>query len=133
MGVEQKRGEGHKDFKKVHQGVGTLKKWGGGVLEPPYEPCLNSIPTRILKLFKNDISGQLADIFNISFSTCILPLGDIQLLCYHKMITIQTFLPLVCTFLILVTTPTTCKCSKLYISPPPIPYKNSKLYDFIIS
>ena len=29
----------------------------------------NSIPTRILKLPKNDISTQLIDIFNISFST----------------------------------------------------------------
>ena len=33
----------------------------------------NSIPTRILKLLKNDISTQLADIFNISFSTGIIP------------------------------------------------------------
>ena len=31
----------------------------------------NSIPTRILKLLKNDISTQLADIFNISFSAAI--------------------------------------------------------------
>ena len=31
----------------------------------------NSIPTRILKLLKNDIFTQLADIFNISFSTGI--------------------------------------------------------------
>ena len=29
----------------------------------------NSIPTKILNLLKNDISSQLADIFNISFST----------------------------------------------------------------
>ena len=29
----------------------------------------NSIPTKILKLLKNDISSQLADIFNIPFST----------------------------------------------------------------
>ena len=29
----------------------------------------NSIPTRILKLLKNDISTQLTDIFNIPFST----------------------------------------------------------------
>ena len=33
----------------------------------------NSIPTRILKLLKNDISTQLADIFNISFSTGVFP------------------------------------------------------------
>ena len=33
----------------------------------------NSIPTRILKLLKNDISTQLADIFNISFSTGVSP------------------------------------------------------------
>ena len=32
-----------------------------------------SIPTRILKLLKNDISTQLADIFNISFSTGVFP------------------------------------------------------------
>ena len=31
----------------------------------------NSIPTRILKLLKNDTSTQLADIFNISFSTVV--------------------------------------------------------------
>ena len=33
----------------------------------------NSIPTRILKLLKNNISTQLADIFNISFSTGVFP------------------------------------------------------------
>ena len=33
----------------------------------------NSIPTRILKLLKNDISTQLADICNISFSTGVFP------------------------------------------------------------
>ena len=33
----------------------------------------NSIPTRILKLLKNDISTQLTDIFNISFSTGVFP------------------------------------------------------------
>ena len=32
----------------------------------------NSIPTRILKQLTNNISGQLADILNISFSTGIL-------------------------------------------------------------
>ena len=29
----------------------------------------NNIPTKILKLFKNDISSQLRDIFNSSFSS----------------------------------------------------------------
>ena len=33
----------------------------------------NSIPARILKLLKNDTSTQLADIFNISFSTGVFP------------------------------------------------------------
>ena len=33
----------------------------------------NSIPTKILKLLKNDISSQLGDIFNISFSTGVYP------------------------------------------------------------
>ena len=33
----------------------------------------NSIPTKILKLLKNDISSQLADIFNISLSTGTFP------------------------------------------------------------
>ena len=33
----------------------------------------NSVPTRILKLLKNDISTQLSDIFNISFSTGVFP------------------------------------------------------------
>ena len=33
----------------------------------------NSIPTKILKLLKNDIFSQLADIFNISFSTGVCP------------------------------------------------------------
>ena len=33
----------------------------------------NSIPIKILKLLKNDISSQLADIFNISFSTGVFP------------------------------------------------------------
>ena len=34
----------------------------------------NSLPTKILKLLKNDISSQLADIFNISFSSGIFSL-----------------------------------------------------------
>ena len=33
----------------------------------------NSIPTKILKLLKNDISGQLVDIFNMSFTSGIFP------------------------------------------------------------
>ena len=33
----------------------------------------NSIPTKILKLLKNDISAQLPDIFNASFSTGVFP------------------------------------------------------------
>ena len=33
----------------------------------------NSIPTKVLKLLKNDISSQLSEIFNISFSFSILP------------------------------------------------------------
>ena len=33
----------------------------------------NSIPAKILKLLKNDIFSQLADIFNISFSTGVCP------------------------------------------------------------
>ena len=33
----------------------------------------NSIPIKILKLIKNDISSQLADIFNTSFSTGVFP------------------------------------------------------------
>ena len=33
----------------------------------------NSIPTKVLKLLKNDISSQLSEIFNISFSSGISP------------------------------------------------------------
>ena len=33
----------------------------------------NSIATKILKLLKNDISTQLSDIFNVSFSTGVFP------------------------------------------------------------
>ena len=33
----------------------------------------NSIPTKILKLLKNDISIQLSDIFNVFFSTGVFP------------------------------------------------------------
>ena len=35
--------------------------------------CPNSIPTRILKLLKKDISTQLVDIFNLSFFSGIYP------------------------------------------------------------
>ena len=33
----------------------------------------NSIPTKVLKLLKNDISTQLSEIFNISFSSGVFP------------------------------------------------------------
>ena len=33
----------------------------------------NNIPTKILKLLINDISTQLSDIFNVSFSTGVFP------------------------------------------------------------
>ena len=33
----------------------------------------NSIPTKILKLLKNNISSQLSEIFNISFSSGVFP------------------------------------------------------------
>ena len=33
----------------------------------------NSIPTKILKLLKNDISSQLSELFNISFSSGVFP------------------------------------------------------------
>ena len=33
----------------------------------------NSIPTKILKLLKNNISVQLSDIFNVFFSTGVFP------------------------------------------------------------
>ena len=32
------------------------------------------MPTKILKLLKNDISSQLADIFNMSFSKRVFPM-----------------------------------------------------------
>ena len=35
----------------------------------------NGLPTKILKLLKNDISLQLTYIFNLSFSTGVFPLG----------------------------------------------------------
>ena len=34
---------------------------------------LNSIPTKVLKVLKNDISSQLSEIFNISFSSVVFP------------------------------------------------------------
>ena len=33
----------------------------------------NSLPTKILKLLKNDISAHLADVFNLSFSSGVFP------------------------------------------------------------
>ena len=36
-------------------------------------PCPNSIPTKILKLLKDEISSHLSDIYNISFSMGIFP------------------------------------------------------------
>ena len=41
-------------------------------LDPNKSTGPNSIPTKILKLLKNDIS-QLSDIFNVSFSTGVFP------------------------------------------------------------
>ena len=44
------------------------------VISSLYSVGPNSIPIKIiLKLLKNDISSQLADIFNISFSTGVFP------------------------------------------------------------
>ena len=42
-------------------------------LDPIKSTGPNSIPTKILKLLKNDISTQISDIFNISFSTGVFP------------------------------------------------------------
>ena len=42
-------------------------------LDPIKSTGPNSIPTKILKLLKNDISAQLSDIFNVSFSTGVFP------------------------------------------------------------
>ena len=42
-------------------------------LDPNKSTGPNSIPTKILKLLKNDISAQLSDIFNVSFSTGVFP------------------------------------------------------------
>ena len=36
--------------------------------------CPNSIPTKILKLLINDISSQLTQLFNLSFSSGVFPL-----------------------------------------------------------
>ena len=35
----------------------------------------NGLPTKILRLLKNDISLQLTNIFNLSFSTRVFPSG----------------------------------------------------------
>ena len=42
-------------------------------LDPNKSTGPNSIPTKILKLLKNDISTQLSDIFNVSFLTGVFP------------------------------------------------------------
>ena len=42
-------------------------------LDPIKSTGPNSIPTKILRLLKNDISTQLSDIFNVSFSTGAFP------------------------------------------------------------
>ena len=42
-------------------------------LDPIKSTGPNSIPTKILKLLKNDISAQLSDIFNVSFSAGVFP------------------------------------------------------------
>ena len=42
-------------------------------LDPNKPTGPNSIPTKILTLFKNNISTQLSDIFNVSFSTGVFP------------------------------------------------------------
>ena len=42
-------------------------------LDPTKSTGPNSIPTKILKLLKNDISAQLSDIFNVPFSTGVFP------------------------------------------------------------
>ena len=42
-------------------------------LDPNKSTGPNSIPTKILKLLKNDISTQLYDIFNVSLSTGVFP------------------------------------------------------------
>ena len=42
-------------------------------LDPKKSTGPNSIPTKILKLLKNDVSTQLSDIFKVSFSTGVFP------------------------------------------------------------
>ena len=55
-------------------------------LNPNKSTGPNSIPTKILKLLKNDISNQLADMFNLSFSSGIFPtnLKIAQIVPIHK-------------------------------------------------
>ena len=43
------------------------------IKDPTKSTGPNSIPTKVLKLLKNDISAQLSDIFNVSFSTGVFP------------------------------------------------------------
>ena len=46
----------------------------------------NSISTKILKLLKNDISSQLSELFNISFSSGVFPsiLKTVKVIPEHK-------------------------------------------------
>ena len=55
-------------------------------LDPTKSTGPNSIPTKILKLLKNDISAQLSDIFNVSFSTEAFPtiLKIAKVIPFHK-------------------------------------------------
>ena len=55
----------------------------------------NSLPKKILNLLKNDISRQLADIFNISFSTGVLkktPNWTFQTICqFHYYLILKRY------------------------------------------
>ena len=46
----------------------------------------NNIPTKVLKLLKNDVSSQLSEIFNISFSSGVFPsiLKTAKVILVHK-------------------------------------------------
>ena len=46
----------------------------------------NSIPTKVLKLLKNDISSQLSKVFNISFCSGVFPsiLKTVKVIPMHK-------------------------------------------------
>ena len=43
-------------------------------LNPPKAVSPNSIPTKILKLLINNVSSQLTELFNLSFSRGVFPL-----------------------------------------------------------